>query len=175
MRLNKLTFTHIYSPSPHHFIFTLWTHCSFSFTFSYNESHQPNAPISVVSAIRTVTKMDIPRKYLFSPILALILLSFIVVEVLRPVHLLNFTTIAGSKRGHSVPLDRLRTKLSGQNQLHAVLNSDELRRNKFSDRTATVSSLLFCLFRLSSFLCFGELISRRFETADVASLIIGIN
>ncbi|KAK7377214.1 hypothetical protein VNO80_02635 [Phaseolus coccineus] len=81
--------------------------------------------------------MDIPRKYLFSPILALILLSFIVVVVLRPIQLLKFTTIAGSKRGQSVPLDRLRMKLSSQNQLHAVANSGELRRNKFSDRTAS--------------------------------------
>ena len=99
--------------------------------------------------------MDIPRKYLFSPILALILLSFIVVVVLRPVQLLKFTTIAGSKRGHSVPLDRLRMKLSGENQLHAVVSSIDLRRNKFSDRTAAVSStvifslplILFPLFR----------------------------
>ncbi|XP_047157090.1 probable glycosyltransferase At5g25310 [Vigna umbellata] len=82
--------------------------------------------------------MDIPRKCLFSPILALILLSFIVLVVLRPVQLLKFTTIAGPKRGHSVSLDHLRMKLSGENQLHAVVNSGEFRRNKFSDdRAAT--------------------------------------
>ncbi|KAG5103324.1 hypothetical protein JHK84_048293 [Glycine max] len=82
--------------------------------------------------------MEIPRKYLLSPILSLILLSFIIVVVLRPCQLLEFAPIiAGSKPAYSVPLDSLRTKLSSENQLHAVGNSGELRRNKFRNRTAT--------------------------------------
>lgn len=109
--------------------------------------------------------MEIPRKYHFSPILSLILLSLIIVVlVLRSRQLLEFAPIAtGSKPPYSVPLDRLRTKLSGENPLHAVGNSGELRRNKFRNRTATVSSTVFyfislCLFR---WFCFDELINFR--------------
>ncbi|RDY01979.1 hypothetical protein CR513_14623, partial [Mucuna pruriens] len=81
--------------------------------------------------------MEIPRKYFFSPIFSLVLLSLVMIVVLRRGQLLEFVTAAGSKPGYSVPLDRLRTKLPGENQLHAVGNSGDLHRNKFRDRTAT--------------------------------------
>lgn len=158
--------SHLFSKFASLHFHSLKTECSFSFTFSHIESHQPKAPTSVISAIR----MDIPRKCLLSPILALILLSFIVVVVLRPVQLLQFTTIAAPKRGHSVSLDHLRMKLSGENQLHAVVNSGEFRRNKFSDdRGSTVSStvnfslllILFPLFRCITFRAFRKLILLR--------------
>lgn len=149
----------------HHFTLTLWTECdrflSFSHIFSRkkkkNESHQTKRSY--------LSWMEIPRKYHFSPILSLILLSLIIVVlVLRSRQLLEFAPIAtGSKPPYSVPLDRLRTKLSGENPLHAVGNSGELRRNKFRNRTATVSSTVFyfislCLFR---WFCFDELINFR--------------
>ncbi|KAK7311231.1 hypothetical protein RJT34_09237 [Clitoria ternatea] len=84
--------------------------------------------------------MDIPRRYLFAAIFSLFLFSFVVIfVVLLPGQLLEFATFAVFKPRHSVPLDRLRTKLSGENQLLAVGNSGGIRRDKF--RTATTRKL----------------------------------
>ncbi|KAK7384697.1 hypothetical protein VNO78_30398 [Psophocarpus tetragonolobus] len=80
--------------------------------------------------------MEIARKYLLSTIFSLIILSFIIIAVLRSDHLLQFAPIS-SKPAYSVSMDQLRTKLSGENQLHAVRNSGEPRRNKFRNRPAT--------------------------------------
>lgn len=146
--------------STHHFTLTLWINQPFpflSYLFSSHSLHinflektnsqQPNTPSSVFCTQKN-KKMETPnpRRYFFSAIFALFLVSFVII-VLLPGQLSEFITLASSKYGYSPQLDRFRTKYSGKNQqLLAVGDSGVVPRKKSRERIATVISNLYYMY-----------------------------
>ena len=127
---------------------------------------------------RTNIKMEIPRRFLFSAILSL-LVAFVVV-VLLPGQLFEFvTTLSGTNPGFPVPTDRLRTKFSGENPHLAVGAAGVIHRKKSRDRTATVSSkvslslsLQMHLPKLKRFLSRFDFLYSFFLSTDLTSVLI---
>ncbi|KAI4337300.1 hypothetical protein L6164_015733 [Bauhinia variegata] len=85
-------------------------------------------------------KMETPHLYLISVILSLFLVSIIAILYLPP-QFTELTRFTISTLEYSVPLEQLRTKVSGdRNQLRAVSfrkDGDHLHRSKARNRTAT--------------------------------------